>query len=317
MERLEVAMKEVPLIKLVFVCVTMSVIGGWPFLVVKSAFAGALDALHANLPARVQDWTAEPEDRIYDDKTIFSYIDGAGEVYRAYNMRRCLSRRYSISNGPAIVLDIFDMGTSEDAYGVFTHDQDGEELDLGQGALYRPGWLSFWKDRFFISIYMEEERVDAEIAVRELGRIVASLITKEGNKPNILLKLPQEGLQQKSIRYLHHFVVLNYHFYVSDENILNIGPDTNAVLAEYQRGQDRATLLLVAYKNEMKSAEALARFFRYYLPEAGSAGMVLQENGKWSGAAAKGELLVAIFEADSRSFARDLLKGATGIPPQT
>jgi hypothetical protein len=310
-------MKEVSVIKVIFVFLTISLVSSWALLIAQNAYAGALETLHAALPEIVKGWAAEPEDRIYDSQTIFSYIDGAGEVYRAYNMRKCLSRRYRTPNGPAIVLDVFDMGTSEDAYGVFTHDRDGEAMNLGQGALYRPGWLSFWKDRFFVSIYMEEERIDAETAVRELGRIIASLITEEGPKPDILLKLPLEGLQQKSVRYLHHYIVLNYHFYVSDENILNIGPDTNAVLAEYQQKGERAQLLLVSYKNGRKSADALARFFRHYLPDADSTGMVMQENGKWSGAAKKGELLVAIFEADSRSYAEHLLSRVAEIPPQT
>ena len=82
---------------------------------------------------------------------------GMAEVYKAYNMRQCLSRRYIIDNGPDIVLDVFDMRTPGDAFGVFTHYTDGEPVQIGQSALYRPGWLSFWKHRFFVSIYMEEE----------------------------------------------------------------------------------------------------------------------------------------------------------------
>jgi len=50
------------------------------------------------------------------------------------------------------------MGTSEDAFGVFTHDTDGDRIDIGQEARYRPGWLSFWQNRFYVSIYLEKER---------------------------------------------------------------------------------------------------------------------------------------------------------------
>jgi hypothetical protein len=70
-------------------------------------------------------------------------------------MRQCLSRRYAASQRPAIVLDVFDMGTSQDAYGVFTHDPAGEAVALGQDGRLRPGWANFWKDRFFVSIYAD------------------------------------------------------------------------------------------------------------------------------------------------------------------
>ena len=291
-------------------------IGGSVLLMMQKAYADSIDVLHRALPGQIKGWTAEPGDRFFDSETIFDYINGAGEVYRAYNLQRCLSRRYTNPKGPPIVLDIFYMGSSEDAFGVFTHDQDGEALDVGQGALYRSGWLSFWKDRFFVSVYTEEETAAAEKAVRGLGKVVASLITAQGPKPRILLRLPHEGLLPRSIRYLHHHIVLNYHFYVSDENILDLGPHTDAVLAGYQRGKEYARILLVIYPNKKKAAEALARFLRHYLPEADSKGLVLLENGKWSTAALKGKLLAVVLEADSRQLAKGILKRVIETPSQ-
>ena len=87
------------------------------------------------------------------------------------------------------------MGAAEKAFGLFTHDQDGEESNIGQGALYRYGWLRFWKDRYFISIYPEEETKAIKRAVLELGHGIASIIKNEGSKPWILSALPAEGLR--------------------------------------------------------------------------------------------------------------------------
>jgi hypothetical protein len=206
-------------------------------------------------------------------------------------------------------LDIFHMGSSEDAFGVFTHDQDGEAIQIGQDGLYQHGWLRFWKDRFFVSIYAEEETAAAQRSVKELGKAVASLITVQGSKPGILKLLPLEGLKPRSLRYLHHHVVLNYHFYLSNENVLNLGPHTDAVLAEYQRGEEFARLLLVLYPNERETTKAYACFLRHYLPEADAKGeVVLLENGKWSGAAVKGKLLAAVFDAYSQGLGEKLLR---------
>jgi hypothetical protein len=271
------------------------------------SFAATLDALHAALPERIEAWTAVPEDRFFDDQTIFDYMDGAGEVYRAYNMKSCLSRRYAAPGQLDIVLDIFDMGSSADAFGVFTHDRDGEELRIGQGALYRPGWLSFWKDRYFVSIYAQEETEPAERAVRGLGAKVADLIPSQGALPSIISGLPGDGLVPRSVRYLHHPVVLNYHYYVSDENILHIGPRTEAVLAKYQRDEGRALLLLVSYPNASEAQEALARYFRHFLPDAGQDGFALMENKKWSTATRRNGMLAVLLESDSRQLGEDLL----------
>jgi hypothetical protein len=294
--------------KVILVFLILQTVGYSSLMIMQKSHAEQLDVLSAALPSQIGIWTAEPKDRIYDTETIFSYIDGAGEVYRAYNMRSCLSRRYTSPNAPAIVLDIFDMGTSEDAFGVFTHDRDGRAVDVGQGALYRPGWLSFWKGRFFVSIYIEKETEAAKEAIGELSRVVASLIKDQGPKPGLLLKLPPEGLQSRSIRYLHHHTLLNYHFYLADENILNLGQHTDAVLAVYQRSGKRAHLILVFYPNVEKAAEAHKTLLRHYLPEAKSTRAVLLEDGKWSATGLKNKFLTVVLEADTRPLAENLLR---------
>ena len=274
----------------------------------QSAYGDTLKHLRNSLPKKISGWTAAAEDRIFDETSIFGYINGAAEVYKAYNMQQCLSRRYSFTNGPNIILDIFDMGTPQDAFGVFTHDTDGTSVDIGQDARYRPGWLSFWKHRFFVSIYMEAETAAAEKAVMELGKQVALGIKAEGKRPSILSKLPQEGLQANQIRYLHHPVILNYHFYLADENILYLSSQTDAVLAGYKRGTEAARLLLIYYPDSQTAATSLASCLKHYLPDAGLTGVALLENKKWAAARRKGRLLGVVLEAHSRAFVEDLLE---------
>ena len=270
--------------------------------------ANSLEELQAKLPRQVGGWSAQGADRIFDEQTIFGYINGAAEVYRAYNFKQCLSRRYSLPGGPAIILDIFDMGSAPDAYGVFTHDLDGEKLAIGQDGRLRPGWLSFWKDRFFVSIYVEEETPAGEKAVKDLGRQVADKISGHGARPTILKHLPQIGLQADTIRYLHHPIVLNYHYYLADENILNITADTDVALAAYQRGNQAARLLLVQYPTPEEADRSQAAFLKHYLPDADKSGAALLENGKWTAVRRSANLLTIVLEAGSRPIAEHLLE---------
>ena len=274
---------------------------------IQSTHANTFEDLQAKIPRQVGRWSAKTGDRIFDEKTIFSYINGAAEVYRAYNFKRCLSRRYTTLNGPAIILDVFEMGSSEDAYGVFTHDLDGTKVAVGQDGRLRPGWLSFWRARYFVSIYMEEESAAAEQAVMELGRLIADNISGDSNTPKIIDLLPSVGLQVDTIRYLHHFIVLNYHYYLSDENILNISAETDAALAEYQTENQSALMLLVKYPTVEMAVKSHANFLKYYLPDADIRGVVLLENNKWTAINVDEKLLAIVLEADSRQLAEQLL----------
>jgi len=274
--------------------------------------ARPLEELQHALPEKVMTWSKAEEDRVYDGQTIFDYIDGAGEVYRAYNMRTCLSRRYVAPEGPVIILDLFEMASSYDAFGVFTHDPDGDELAIGQGAVYRSGWLGFWKDRFFVSLYADEDTEAAKQALLELAGKVASLIKKQGPKPQILSRLPKKGLQARSVRYFHDHPVLNRHYFISAENILRLGGQTEAVLSAYQFKDGAAQILLVKYPDAEKAKEACSSFLKHYLPDADPSGTAKLENNKWCGASVKGPWVAVVLEADSREIAKDLLGGLIG-----
>lgn len=280
---------------------------GCVLLMKGHSFANSLMYLASDLPRQVEGWSAEEEDQVYDGETIFDYIDGAGEVYRSYHMQACLSRSYTTRGGPTIVLDIFDMGSSDDAFGVFTHDREGKPVEIGQGGLSRPGWLSFWKGRFFVSIYGEDDTGPAARAILRLAELTASRIGETGPEPAILLALPPKGLRPESVRYFHDHMLLNYHYYLSDENILNLTPHTNTLLASYERDGSRALLLLVSYPEEKEAEKAFERVLTHYLPDADHGGIARLENGKWSGTAMKKRLLSVVLDASSRQLAEALL----------
>ena len=203
------------------------------------------------MPTEVAGWRPLDEGQIYDTESIYSYIDGHAEVYLAYGMVRCLSRRYSGPEGePDIVLDLFEQASPADAFGVFTHDRDGEEVDIGQGGLFRHGWLSFWKGHWFGSVYAEGESEASVEAVLALGRAAADAINEVGDVPLLVAELPADGLDPGSVRYLHTQEILNGVVYLGYENALRFGPEVDAVVGRYQRPDGGGWLLLVDYPDD-------------------------------------------------------------------
>lgn len=259
------------------------------------------------LPLEFDGWRVEGEDELYEGDEIFSYIDGAGEVYKAYNFQKLLVRRYVTEDLPEIVVDFFDMGSSKDAFGVFTHDLDGEDVGIGQGSTYKGGLLSFWKDRFFISVYAEKEETLLRKALISLGRKISSLIPEEGAKPDLLELLPEEELDLKNTRYFHNHFILNYHFFLADENILLLSQETEAVLGTYGAKGDRSYLLVVRYPDSRKASQAYKSFLSAYMPDAKEPGVIQTENKKWTASQCEDNLLVIVFDAPSASAAREFL----------
>jgi hypothetical protein len=100
---------------------------------------------------------------------------------------------------------------------------------------------------------------------------------------------------------------LNYHFYIADENILNLSARTQAALANYQAGTAAARLLLISYTNLKVAKKSLKAFSKHYLPDADDAGFAEIENGKFAAAFLKDKLLTIILESDNRRLAEKLL----------
>jgi len=144
--------------------------------------------------------------------------------------------------------------------------------------------------------------------VLALGQTVASLIKDDGPKPRILSSLPHQGLHGESIKFFHDHVVLNRHYYLTTENMLNLGKTTDAALASYSRESGSARLLYVEYPDQESAKAAHEAFLRHYLPDAGPSGMALLENKQWCGVRLKGKGLAIVLEADRRELAETLLK---------
>jgi hypothetical protein len=262
------------------------------------------------LPGDTDGWK-QSGDELYTGDKIFEYIDGAGEVYRAYNYRSLLARRYRNPGRPDILVDFFDMGTAADAFGVFTHGLEGERLDIGQDAVSMEGLLSFWKDRYFVSLYAESETPDVRRALPGLGRKIAGAIPGEGKRPGILALIPEE-FNVRGARYFHSHLILNYHHFVSSENVLLLDAATEAVLAS-SPGEGRKTrLLIIRYPSVSSARQAMESFAKGYLRAAAGPGPVEVKEGHWSSVLTSGAYLAAVLGAPSRDEALRFLAEAGG-----
>lgn len=260
------------------------------------------------VPNEVQGWKAEAPDRVFDRKTIFDYLDGGAEVYLTYDFRRLFSRRFTKPGDEAIIVDIFDMGSSNDAFGVFSFERDSQDVGIGQDSEYAAGLLRFWKSRYFVAITAERDTPASKNAVMAVGEAVAAAVRGAGTRPEIVGMLPSKGLAATSVRYFHTHSALNYHYFLAHENILNLSERTEAVLARYlAAGGKKSVLLLVRYPTASSAASAQRKFAGAYMPEARQSRFARMENGTWSGVAAEGRLLMAVFESPRANDARSLL----------
>jgi hypothetical protein len=254
------------------------------------------------LPAEIVGWKKSDKDTFYNPENLFKYIDGGAELYISYNFQQVLAQKYTKGEGNEITVDIFDMEHSYNAFGVFAHGSerpDDAANRIGQASEYASGLLTFWKDKFYISILAYPETEEKKKLVSKLGQTLAGAVNTEGALPPVISLLPRENLVPASIRYFYHYIWLNSYYFISDRDILFIDQNTQAALAKYNDGDDKFLVLLVTYSAKEKAEAAYKNFLNAYL--TGAADNIKQRaNRRWTGSKLEDNMIAVVLDAPNR-----------------
>ncbi|MBA7628575.1 hypothetical protein ES703_36063 [subsurface metagenome] len=264
------------------------------------------------LPETVEGWQIGRDDQVFNRENLYNYINGGAEIYLSYGFIEMINRTYVLPDQPDVIADILDMGTSQNAFGVFAHSRESIASDFGQGSEYHLGYLHFWKDRYVISIISSPETTESKQTIFTLAKEIETAIGVDGPLPDILKLLPEQNLVEESIRYFRNHFWMNSHFFIAEENILSLNDQTDAVLARYGALGQRSILLLVKYPQASEAEAAYASFTEAYLPELRDEPAIRSEDGSWTSGHLSGNLVTIVFNASSQAAALSLVNAVQG-----
>jgi len=256
------------------------------------------------IPDEYSGWKAVGNVEQYNRRTIFDYINGAGEVYLLYDFKDVIVKRLVGTGSTGITVEIFDMSRPEDAFGIFSHSRGGNDIGVGADSEFRDGFLCFWKNRYFVCVYSDKQSEKINNTVIGIGKEIESEIPGDSRKPSILNVLPDDGLAESSVIYFHKQASLNYHYFLAEENILNLDEHTEAVIANYRSG--RSTLLCVKYLDSGIASRSFDNFVSKYIPEASGTGLAQTENDRWVKALNFSNYFIAVLDAPDENAAKML-----------
>ncbi len=194
----------------------------------------------ANLPAG---WELTEPVNVYAGKKLYDSIDGAADRFFQYDFREQYVATYSRQDADGrIQVEVYDMGTPDDAFGIFTcHDNImSRHAKIGLAAVVSDINLDFCQGKYFMRLLaFDFDGGQAEQPLRDLAETIARNITPASGRPELVQRLP-EGIVEGTVLYFHAWPILNERRYVADENVLNLNEKTNAVLAAYT-SQDQKT----------------------------------------------------------------------------
>jgi hypothetical protein len=284
------------------------------FLMSNLLFSVTADNREDNNPASIlpeQYGSYKLSDKLnYTGEDLFDYINGGAEVYLSYGFIGMSGCKYqSESEQNQVTVEIYEMTHAKNAYGVFTQGWDKEEYEYGQGSLSFNDCIIFWKDRYFVVINTHKVTTESTDALRHLASLVDSSIPGKGEIPEIMGDLPKQDLVIAGYQYFHHYIWLNSYYFIADFNIINIGEQTDAVLAKYGPADDRRYLLLVEYTDPAAAKSAHGQLKEKFIPESETDGVAIQlEDKTWMTIWVKGNKLGAVFNGSTKEKTEEIYK---------
>jgi hypothetical protein len=301
-----------------------------------------------DLPKTVDAWTRPDSPRTITADTIFKYMNGAGELYIGYRFDHLEVFEYSSDNDNNILVELYYMQTSDDAFGLLSLDWGGEPIAFdgtqpiasaasarsSTTALYGAGLLRLRADNIYARVMAYRETPASKKAVLALGKAIAAG-RKQPPQPE-LIKIPARQidsgwkLREDRLSYFRSYLVLNSIYYLSSDNILELDHSTEAVITPYENkissgagDRKRCQFLLVKYGNHELARKALQHFHNVYLPdhkkeftqnsESKIPDLFKLEDG-WLGVKQINNYLAIVFECpDRESAVQIIVKNETNI----
>jgi hypothetical protein len=267
------------------------------------------------MPDGAKDFKKAGRVKWFDRKNLFDYMDGGAELYLSYDFQRLSVQEYR-DKDRVITVEVYEMNTSPDAFGLYSFDQEadtagrGENLTIGDKASFSSGMLKFWKGNYLVRVVDLNGNDQFKDVILEFGRRISSKIDEKGEPPFLLSKLPAEGLILNSERFFHKQIVLNNLYFLSTENLLNLSEKTSAVMGDYLLGKMKFKLLLISYPDTSSAKSAFENFCTEYLKSSSSGKKVIQkvEEDKFIGIELEKKYLWITFEGKDERDTGDVLQ---------
>lgn len=213
-------------------------------------------ALTSLLPAdnEASSWLRDGEPRSYEGEDLYDYIDGGAEIYHEYGFRRAVVQDYRSASGRSISLEVFEMGSPESAYGMYTFKRSGKGrgVPLGAGADLETYYLNFWRGRFLVTLTGFDEDAETLDGILSMGQAVDAKLPEGEGEPEIVKALPQPGLRPGSVKFFKGLLGFSSVSAFPSARGLDF---RSGIKGDYEDG---TTLILLEYG----SSEALSRAWK-------------------------------------------------------
>ena len=201
--------------------------------------------------AELLGWVQSRSPSTYHGKTLYrdraTSTAASPDLYYAYGFQRQAEVEYQapqFGSKPLILLEIFDMGTPENAFGIYsfyTYPRMKFEW-IGAKAMLSGGYLRFAKGKYFIQIEGYEFATGIREGMIELAKTVAAEIQDPPPEPRMLTHLPNNNKIYGSTKLFRSNWALRQIYSTLPPHVPQLTDAAVGISAHYQNDPDAKDL---------------------------------------------------------------------------
>jgi hypothetical protein len=154
------------------------------------------DNMSSFLPREIAEFSQIGQVRSYARENLYEYVNGHAEYFISAGFIRLAVGEYSATgsedNEPDIVVDIYDMGKSIQAFGILSDESGGSMSELRKGltGFKTPLGISFVKGQYYVKVSAFDENVSLDTFTKTLE----STLEAESDPFPEFARLPDIGI---------------------------------------------------------------------------------------------------------------------------
>ena len=200
-----------------------------------------------SLLPKVHSWNFSEEPQDYLPQSLYEYINGAAEIYLAYDFQELIVGQYKRkSSEKSLSVEIYDMGNENNSFGIYSAERfpGNRFIPIGTQGYQEEETLNFIVGKYYIKLLCFDCGEESGSFLKLFSTEIVKRVKDEAKLPPVLGFFPDEGLIQNSEKFfLRNF--MGYSFlhngYLADYRYK--GLDFDCFLIEGKSVEDAQTML--------------------------------------------------------------------------
>ncbi|MFC2160976.1 DUF6599 family protein [Acidobacteriota bacterium] len=212
--------------------------------------------LQQSLLPQLSNWTMTEEPSNYFPENLFEFINGAAEIYLAYDFKELTVSQYNLEGSTtSMAVEIYEMSNNINAFGIYGAERypDNNFVSIGIQGYVEEGVLNYLIGKYYVKLLCFEGSSRSgeylELFANAISEKTQGLLTF----PTLLSHFPKEGLLPNSEKFILKNV-MGYSFlhdgYISNYKVGDFEFDCFIIQG---RNEEDAQMMLDRYLEAKKS----------------------------------------------------------------